>query len=238
LHWKHIYRDSDEKSQVVTPAMNNRLPQYTRNLSKPPNSSRHKEVACRHCETTEFMLSDTAVEEPQSILGLRRNALTSSRQGGDKDKKEPSDNPKPRGLDALDPTLPPSNNFQNVVEENSTTTEFHIKDGPNLLTFPPTSILVTDFIASTQNHNIVVYDEMHPKSEEVFKQKNQAPQSDYIYRIDESIPKAQMGYVFPSTSSNARVTHSRNPPQHYPKQHPTDCFDTLKYIQSMMKNET
>lgn len=93
MHWKHIYRDSDEKSQVVTPAMNNRLPQYTRNLSKPPNSSRHKEVACRHCETTEFMLSDTAVEEPQSILGLRRNALTSSRQGGDKDKKEPSDNP-------------------------------------------------------------------------------------------------------------------------------------------------
>ena len=115
---------------------------------------------------------------------------------------------KPRGIEVLDPTLPPSNKFQIVFEEKSAT-EFHIKDDPNLLTFPPTSILVTDFIASTQNHNIVVHDEMHPKSEEVFKQKNQAPQSDCIYRIDESIPKAQMGYVFPSTSSNARVTHSR-----------------------------
>jgi len=65
-----------------------------------------------------------------------------------------------------------------------------------------------------------------------------SPTTSTFYRIDESIPKAQMGYVFPSTSSNARVTHSRNPPQHYPKQHPTDCFDTLKYIQSMMKSET
>jgi len=52
-----------------------------------------KTVACRHCETTEFMSSDTAVEEPRSLLGLRRNVLTSSRHGGDKDKKEPSDNP-------------------------------------------------------------------------------------------------------------------------------------------------
>ncbi len=65
-----------------------------------------------------------------------------------------------------------------------------------------------------------------------------SPTTSTVYRIDESIPKAQMGYVFPSTSSNARVMHSRNPPQHYPKQHPTDCFDTLKYIQSMMKSET
>ena len=39
------------------------------------------------------MSSDTAVEEPRSLLGLRRNVLTSSRHGGDKDKKEPSDNP-------------------------------------------------------------------------------------------------------------------------------------------------
>ena len=89
---------------------------------------------------------------------------------------------KPRGLDPLDPTLPPSNKFQIVFEEKSAI-ELHIKDDPNLLTFPPTSILVTDFIASTQYDNIVVYDEMHPRSEEVFKQKNQAPQSDYIYLL-------------------------------------------------------
>lgn len=35
---------------------------------------------------------------------------------------------KPSGLGALDPSLPPSNNSQNVVEENSTT-QCHLKDG-------------------------------------------------------------------------------------------------------------
>ena len=49
--------------------------------------------------------------------------------------------PKPSGLDALDPSLPPSNNSQNVVEENSTT-QCHLKDGRSILKMERSYLLI------------------------------------------------------------------------------------------------
>ena len=120
--------------------------------------------------------------------------------------------PKPSGLDALDPSLPPSNNSQNVVEENSTT-QCHLKDGAILsVDLPPTNLLITNFIASTQYDNIVAYD----ASKERRSIQAEEPSSSVrlhlpFSRINESIPKAQVGYVHPSTPSNARVMSHATP---------------------------
>ncbi len=120
--------------------------------------------------------------------------------------------PKPSGLDALDPSLPPSNNSQNAVEENSTT-QCHLKDGAIWsVDLPPTNLLITNFIASTQYDNIVAYD----ASKERRSIQAEEPSSSVrlhlpFSRINESIPKAQMGYVYPSTPSNERVMSHATP---------------------------
>ena len=147
--------------------------------------------------------------------------------------------PRPSGLDALDPSLPPSNNSQNVVEENSTT-QCHLKDGAIWsVDLPPTNLLIYQFhcIYSVRQYSRV-WRIQRQKKYSGRRAKLFSPITSTLLQNKWEYSKGADGICLPIHALEWESYVSRHPPQHYPKQHPTDCFDTLKYIQSMMKSET
>ena len=82
----------------------------------------------------------------------------------------------------------------------------------DLLIFLQRTCWFTNFIASTQYDNIVVHDASKDRRSIQAEEPSSSVRLHLPFsRINESIPKAQMGYVYPSTPSNERVMSHATP---------------------------